>query len=308
MISLVHHCLLLVQDDALFQRNFQQLQVYYTDLRSSLPPSELRETLLGLNLVRLLVANRIADFHIELETLGPDDQAHPAIAFPKQLEQALMEGTYRQVVASCKSAPSPYMTPLLTQLAETVRDELAGCASAVRRSTFRVHYQFSTEGSVASMLCWGHSSIASGCSKLYESWKLILARERPQKQMVNGTNNSSVHLFQSMLNGKSRIGRQRFVMGACSPNAAAVAWLQWSLPIKHCNCMQAYSKLLLRDAAKMLGFEKQQELLAYCDVQGWATDAQYVHFAKATPPDAGKAHLDVFKHMLTYARELDRII
>ena len=121
-----------VQDDALFQRNFQQLQVYYTDLRGALPPSELRQTLLGLNLVRLLVANRIADFHIELETLGPEDQAHPAIAFPKQLEQALMEGTYRQVVASCKSAPSPYMTPLLIQLAETVRDELAGCASAVR--------------------------------------------------------------------------------------------------------------------------------------------------------------------------------
>ena len=83
---------------------------------------------------------------------------------------------------------------------------------------------------------------------------------------------------------------------ACSPG------------LSHLRALQAYSKLLLRDAGKMLGFEKQQELLSYCEAQGWHTDAQYVHFAKATPPDAGKAHLDVFKHMLTYARELDRII
>ena len=72
--------------------------------------------------------------------------------------------------------------------------------------------------------------------------------------------------------------------------------------------MQAYSRLLLRDASKMLGFEKQQELLAYCQAQGWRTDAQHVHFAETVPPDTGKAHLDVFKNMLTYARELDRII
>jgi 26S proteasome regulatory subunit N12 len=120
-----------MQDDALFQRNFQQLSVYYTDMRSALPASELRPIVLGLNLVRLLVSNRIADFHIELETLPPDDQAHACIAFPKQLEQALMEGTYGQVLAASSSAPSPHMTPLLMQLAATVRDELAGCASAV---------------------------------------------------------------------------------------------------------------------------------------------------------------------------------
>lgn len=103
-------------------------------MRSALPASELRPIVLGLNLVRLLVSNRIADFHIELETLPPEDQAHACIAFPKQLEQALMEGTYRQVLAAGASAPSPHMTPLLTQLAATVRDELAGCASAVRLS------------------------------------------------------------------------------------------------------------------------------------------------------------------------------
>jgi CSN8/PSMD8/EIF3K family len=72
--------------------------------------------------------------------------------------------------------------------------------------------------------------------------------------------------------------------------------------------VQAYSKLLLKDAAQILRFDKQQELLAYCKAQGWRTDAQHVYFAETVPPDHGKAHLDVFKNMLTYARELDRII
>lgn len=120
-----------VQDDALFQRNFQQLQVYYTDMRSALPPSELEPTIIGMNLLRLLVANRIAELHVELEMLSPETQAHPAIAFPRQLEQALMEGTYRQVLAASANSPSEYMQPLLQQLAATVRDELAACASAV---------------------------------------------------------------------------------------------------------------------------------------------------------------------------------
>lgn len=72
--------------------------------------------------------------------------------------------------------------------------------------------------------------------------------------------------------------------------------------------MQAYEKLLLKDAAQMLSFNTQGDLLDYCEGQGWKTDAQYVYFSAAAPPDTGKAHLDVFKNMLTYARELDRII
>ena len=97
-----------------------------------MPPSALEPTIIGMNLLRLLVANRIAELHVELELLSPETQALPAIAFPLQLEQALMEGTYRQVLAASANAPSEYMQPLLQQLAATVRDELAACASAVR--------------------------------------------------------------------------------------------------------------------------------------------------------------------------------
>lgn len=142
-------------------------------MRNALPASELRPIILGLNLVRLLVSNRIADFHIELETLTPEDQAHACIAFPKQLEQALMEGTYRQVLAAGNSAPSPHMTPLLAQLAATVRDELAGCASAVCPMTIRssVQPKFMTVRHVFMvMFCYNVEMIVSCVCELNSAW------------------------------------------------------------------------------------------------------------------------------------------
>lgn len=56
-------------DEAAFERNFQQLRVYYSDARPLLPPSTQEAQLLSLNLLRLLVQNRIAEFHTELELL-----------------------------------------------------------------------------------------------------------------------------------------------------------------------------------------------------------------------------------------------
>lgn len=56
-------------DEAAFERNYAQLRVYYSDARglAGLAPSGQEATLTGLNLLRLLVANRIAEFHSELE-------------------------------------------------------------------------------------------------------------------------------------------------------------------------------------------------------------------------------------------------
>jgi 26S proteasome regulatory subunit N12 len=51
----------------------------------------------GLNLLRLLVQNRIAEFHTELELVGPEAQQAPSVRQPVQLEQWLMEGAYNKV-------------------------------------------------------------------------------------------------------------------------------------------------------------------------------------------------------------------
>lgn len=72
--------------------------------------------------------------------------------------------------------------------------------------------------------------------------------------------------------------------------------------------MQAYERLLLRDAGAMLGFDEQHALLAFCRAQGWHVDGQYVIFRKDAPKAAARASADVIHNMLNYVRELDRII
>ena len=73
--------------------------------------------------------------------------------------------------------------------------------------------------------------------------------------------------------------------------------------------MQAYDKLLLKDAAQLLKFKTQQELVQFCNVQGWKADAQYVRFGEHGGGGKGdQESIGAFHNMLTYARELDRII
>ena len=56
-------------DQAAFERNNQQLRQHYMESRKLLPPSQNEAVLTGLNLLRLLVQNRIAEFHTELEVI-----------------------------------------------------------------------------------------------------------------------------------------------------------------------------------------------------------------------------------------------
>lgn len=67
-------------DEVAFERNFAQLRVYYGDARPLLPPSDQEATLTALNLLRLLVQNRIAEFHTELEVVPPAVQAAGEVA------------------------------------------------------------------------------------------------------------------------------------------------------------------------------------------------------------------------------------
>ncbi|KAL4445895.1 hypothetical protein ABPG77_009094 [Micractinium sp. CCAP 211/92] len=121
-------------DEAAFERNYAQLRVYYSDARSLLPPSSQEAALTGLNLLRLLVANRIAEFHTELEVVPEEVQGAPEVAQVVQLEQWLMEGAYNKVLAARESASSEYYRHFLDQLSSTVRDEVASCSERAYES------------------------------------------------------------------------------------------------------------------------------------------------------------------------------
>lgn len=113
-----------------FERHIAQVKAYYLDFRALLAESPHRHLLLGLNLLHLLVENRLGDFHAEMELLGEDDFKNPLVQFPVRLEEWLMEGSYNKILSTSSETPSPLYAPFLTRLVDTVRDEIADCSAS----------------------------------------------------------------------------------------------------------------------------------------------------------------------------------
>merc|ERR1711934_1253148 len=110
-----------------FQRHMSMLRPYYTDFGSILPPSEAQNTVLGLNLLRLLAQGSLDEFHTELETISAEHLNSTPIQFPVQLEQLSMEGSYHKVMHFRQQLPSPEYSVFMDTLADTLRDEIASC-------------------------------------------------------------------------------------------------------------------------------------------------------------------------------------
>lgn len=115
------------EDMTAFERNFAQLKPYYTDFRAELGESKQMGAILGLNLMHMLVDNKLSSFHSELELIPPKLRAHPCVKFAVNLERYLMEGSYSKVNALSKTLPTPFFKFLMNKLTETVREEIATC-------------------------------------------------------------------------------------------------------------------------------------------------------------------------------------
>ncbi|PIA61066.1 hypothetical protein AQUCO_00300525v1 [Aquilegia coerulea] len=115
------------EDQDAFERDFFQLKPYYTDIGARLPPSSQEYPILGLNLLRLLVQNRIAEFHTELELLSTNALENPCIKHAVELEQSFMEGAYNRVLSARQTVPHETYAYFMDLLVKTVRDEIAGC-------------------------------------------------------------------------------------------------------------------------------------------------------------------------------------
>jgi 26S proteasome regulatory subunit N12 len=134
-VGVLEHAALLAvkaRDLAAFEREVAQLQQLYASEESAL-----KYEVLGLNLLRLLAVDRMADFHTQLELVPAAKRADPHIAYPVAMEQHMMEGTYHKVLAASRTAPSPWCAFFVQLLSETVRAQIAECLSRAYASLSR---------------------------------------------------------------------------------------------------------------------------------------------------------------------------
>mmetsp|Transcript_28769 Transcript_28769/g.32894 ORF Transcript_28769/g.32894 Transcript_28769/m.32894 type:complete len:250 (-) Transcript_28769:122-871(-) len=106
-----------------FARNMAQLRPSY----SRGVQSERKCHVLGLNLMFLLVENRLSEFHAELELLSEKEATNVFISFPIQLERQLMVGSYDEVLSAHSRIPDTSYDFFMENLLETVRDSIADC-------------------------------------------------------------------------------------------------------------------------------------------------------------------------------------
>jgi 26S proteasome regulatory subunit N12 len=119
------------EDSSSFARSVASLRPYYEKgMGQAMPTSENENTVLGLNLMYLLVENKLAEFHSELELLNDEQLKCAPIAFCTQLDQHLNLGSYDQVLSAAKNPPVDYYQFFLRSLLDTVRINIGDCAAA----------------------------------------------------------------------------------------------------------------------------------------------------------------------------------
>merc|ERR1712037_375434 len=77
--------------------------------------------ILGLYLLHLLAADRIGEFHTELELIPVDEHGGSFIKQPIELERYLMEGNYSKILEEKKQMTQEYYAYFMEKLIETVR-------------------------------------------------------------------------------------------------------------------------------------------------------------------------------------------
>mmetsp|Transcript_18927 Transcript_18927/g.38885 ORF Transcript_18927/g.38885 Transcript_18927/m.38885 type:complete len:253 (+) Transcript_18927:168-926(+) len=106
-----------------FARNVAQIKPLYAALGSATTPRKCH--VLGLNLMNLLVDNRLSEFHAELELLTEEESRNVFVTFPINLERQLMVGIYDEVLSV--TVPDPSYQCFVDNLLQTVRDSIADC-------------------------------------------------------------------------------------------------------------------------------------------------------------------------------------
>lgn len=130
-----------------FARNISQLKPYYA--ASGVSDSDRKCHILGLNLMYLLVDNRLSEFHSELELLSEKEANSQFVNFPINLERQLMVGIYDEVLDAGLNVPHPSYQFFMDNLLQTVRDSIADCIEVsyktMKLKDVKVMMKFETE-------------------------------------------------------------------------------------------------------------------------------------------------------------------
>ncbi|CAD5196158.1 26S proteasome non-ATPase regulatory subunit 8 homolog A [Musa acuminata AAA Group] len=181
------------EDQDAFERDFFQLKPFYTDTCGIIPPSPQEYPILGLNLLRLLVQNRIAEFHTELELLPQSALENPCIKHAVELEQSFMEGAYNRVLSARQTVPHDTYVYFLDLLAKTVRDEIAGCSEKaydyLSINNAKKILMFSTDQELSEYITEEHPEweIKNGCVFFQKAKESQPCKEIPALQLINQT-------------------------------------------------------------------------------------------------------------------------
>ena len=126
------------RDEDGFERHAAQAKAAYDACKrmegKPIERSDNESLIVGLNLLRLLVQNRITEFHTELETTEGETLADARVQAVLELEQFLMEGAYNKIAQRQSALPDPSYEYFMSMLMDTVRDEIASCAQSAYAS------------------------------------------------------------------------------------------------------------------------------------------------------------------------------
>ena len=113
-----------------FENAFSQYKVFSMDNATledgAKSPTKLE--LNALNLLRLLIVNKLMEFHMELELLTFAERQSTVVSYVVGLEQALAEGSYHKVLSSQSKVPYEPLTLFLPFLKDAVRNDVANCS------------------------------------------------------------------------------------------------------------------------------------------------------------------------------------
>ncbi|CAI0408779.1 unnamed protein product [Linum tenue] len=158
-----------------------------------LPPSPQEHMILGLNLLRLLVQNRIAEFHTELELLPAESLEDPCIKHAVELEQSFMEGAYNRVLTAKQTVPNQSYDYFMDLLAKTVRDEISGCSEKaydyLSINDARQMLLFSSDNELLQYINEEHPEweIKDGSVVFQKAKETAPCKEIPSLQLINQT-------------------------------------------------------------------------------------------------------------------------